>query len=106
MKKDIWDFLVRFAGAAEGELNMRRDTRISTAGGANLDVYGGDMALADATALLNASEATLSISERCSATDSMAIGGTTTPTAGGPYALNLVAAVLITLLALPLMKLM
>ncbi|MCP4243751.1 MAG: hypothetical protein GY772_24625, partial [bacterium] len=77
--------------SSAGHLVLSASTSLSTTSGAELMYYGGDVVMADAaTTTLNASSSTMIISERCSSSYSMAIGGSSSPSDGNSYALNLV----------------
>ncbi len=82
-----------FSGASK--LSLCRGCSIVTTGGATLALYGSDLeidnngdALTTAT-LINASESSIVISERCSSTYSMAIGGAAPPLDSNTYLLHL-----------------
>ena len=85
-------------GDPNGTLQLENDTRLASSGGAVLDYWGSELQIA-ATGTVNASASTLTISERCSATFSMAVGGTQTPGDGERYAMNIVQAELARLFA-------
>eukprot|EP01084_Bolivina_argentea_P256760 432410_1 len=73
----------------EASLTMLSTTFLKTLGGSMIEYYGGDILFTDTTSYINSTESTIIISERCSSTYSMAIGGTTTPSDNNTYNLNL-----------------
>eukprot|EP01083_Nonionella_stella_P203089 741339_1 len=80
-------------------LYLSSSTSISTMNGATITYYGGDLMLTSSSSIINATNSSIMISERCSTRYSMAIGGSTSPSDGNTYSMNILSSQLSSLFA-------
>eukprot|EP01083_Nonionella_stella_P119402 356888_1 len=65
----------------------------------NYEYYGSDLEIASSSSIINATNSSIMISERCSTRYSMAIGGSTSPSDGNTYSMNILSSQLSSLFA-------